>query len=97
MFNLTKEQENRLDYYINDSMEEIWNIVDDAREKADQNVKNKIHNDARVVGPELVKDWLAIKSLDKDDEQIEACISIRVCKEMISHLEEAVQHLEDLL
>ena len=35
MFNLTKEQENRLDYYINDSMEELWNIVDDAREKAD--------------------------------------------------------------
>lgn len=95
-----KEHESQvLDGFVNLKMEGIWDKTDDARTEAVRLVREALHDEAHWI-PKAgvdVQDAEITCALDKENEEVlEGWIGVKVCREMIRHLEEAICHYEDL-
>lgn len=88
-----------LDGFVNLKMEEIWDKTDDARAESVSLVRDALHDEAHWI-PKAgidVPDAEITCALDGvDSEVLEGWIGVKVCREMIRHLEEAICHYEDL-
>lgn len=97
--NQFSEEETRvLDGYVTHLMEDIWEEVDDTRCKLADRLVESLHDDAHWIpkaGCE-VPDGRTIMSLDsKDRDLITDYFLVKVCKEIISHCEESITHIQD--
>lgn len=95
---ITDEETRVVNDYISNLMEDIWDKVDDCRCELTDKLVESLHSDAHWI-PKAgckVPDGRTIISLDENDRDlIKDYFMVKVCKEIISHCEEAISHIQD--